>query len=171
MKKIYLLLALLIIVPVLSVGQVAKYKAVFTLNFIRYIGWPDEAREGDFVIGVIQAGNIARRIEQQSEGKKFGFQDVVVKQYDSVEEINQDCQVLFVSDKVNYSRNADAISRKVSDKSLIVTESEDATEHGSMINFVIRNETLKFEIHKGNASRSGLQISSRLEKMNSAIVL
>lgn len=171
MKKIYLLLALLIMVPVLSVGQVAKYKAVFTLNFIRYIGWPDDVREGDFVIGVVDAGGIANRIEKQSGGKKFGFQDVVVEEYNSIDDIDKDCQVLYVSDKANFSRNADAIFQKVGDKSLIVTESEGATERGAMINFVIRDETLKFEIHKGNASENGLQISSRLENMNSAIVL
>jgi len=171
MKKVYLLLALLIMVPALSVGQVAKYKAVFTLNFIRYIGWPDDVREGDFVIGVVGDGSIANRIEKQSGGKKFGFQDVVVKDYNSVDDINQDCQVLFVSDRANFSRNADVVFQKVGDKSLIVTESEGATNHGAMINFVIRDETLKFEIHKGNASNNGLQISSRLENMNSAIIL
>lgn len=171
MKKIYLLLAILIMVPVLSVGQVTKYKAVFTLNFIRYIGWPDEVREGDFVIGVVDAGGIANRIEKESSGKKFGFQEVVVKEYNSVDDISEDCQLLYVSEKANFSRNADAVFQKVGDKSLIITESEGATDHGSMINFVIRDETLKFEIHKGNASQNGLQISSRLENMNSAIVL
>ncbi|MFW6042886.1 MAG: YfiR family protein [Marinilabiliaceae bacterium] len=171
MKKIYLLLALLIMVPVLSMGQVAKYKAVFTTSFIRYIGWPDEVREGDFVIGVVGAGNIASRIEKQSEGKKFGFQEVIVEEYNSVDDIDRDCQVVYVSERVNFSRNADAIFQKVGDKTLVVTESNGATDHGAMINFVIRDETLKFEIHKGNASENGLQISSRLENMNSAIVL
>ena len=171
MKKIYLLLAILIMLPALSVGQVAKYKAVFTLNFIRYIGWPDDVREGDFIIGVVGDGGIARRIEDQSGGKKFGFQDVVVKEFDSADDVNTDCQVLFVADNVNFSRNSDAIFQAVGDKSLIVTEEEGATDQGSMINFVIRDETLKFEIHKGNASGNGLQISSRLENMSSAIVL
>ncbi|MFO8001098.1 MAG: YfiR family protein [Marinilabilia sp.] len=171
MKKLYLLLAILLMVPVLSEGQVAKYKAVFTLNFIRYIGWPDEARDGDFVIGVVKESNIARRIEKQSEGKKFGFQDVVIKEFDSVDEIDGNCQLIYVSSRINFSRNAEAIRQKVGKNSLIVTENEDATDDGSMINFVIRDETLKFEINKENASNNGLQISSRLENMSSAIVL
>ncbi len=170
MRKFYLMLALLITMPVLMQGQVAKYKAVFTLNFIRYIGWPEAARQGDFVIGVLQDSDIARRIDQQTGGKKFGFQDVVVKQFNSLDEVT-DCQVLFVSDGVNFSRNAAQIKQKLGDNSLIVTESEGATEYGAMINFVVRDEVLKFEIHKGNASSKGLQISSRLENMSSAIVL
>lgn len=170
MKKFYLMLALLLILPVVSEGQVAKYKAVFTMNFIRYIGWPDAAREGDFVIGVVRDRSLARRIESQSSGKKFGFQELVVKEFDSIDEI-EGCQVVYVSSSVNFSRNATAIRQKAGSNSLIVTESEGATDHGSIINFVIRDEVLKFEIHKGNASSNGLQISSRLENMSSAIVL
>ncbi|WP_291855926.1 YfiR family protein [Marinilabilia sp.] len=170
MRKFYLMLALLITMPVLMQGQVAKYKAVFTLNFIRYIGWPEAARQGDFVIGVLQDSDIARRISQQTGGKKFGFQDVVVKEFNSLEEVT-DCQVLFISDSFSLSRNATQIKQKLGNNSLIVTESEGATEYGAMINFVVRNEVLKFEIHKGNASGNGLQISSRLENMSSAIVL
>lgn len=164
------MLALLIVMPFLMEGQVAKYKAVFTLNFIRYIGWPDEARQGDFVIGVLQDSDIARRIEDQTGGKKFGFQEVVVKEFGSLDEVTN-CQVLFVSDRFNFSRNASQIRQKLGQNSLIVTESEGATDNGSMINFVVRDDVLKFEIHKGNASGNGLQISSRLENMSSAIVL
>jgi len=170
MKKFYLMLALLLIVPMITDGQVAKYKAVFTLNFIRYIGWPDAAREGDFVIGVLRDRDIARRIESQSGGKKFGFQDVVVKEFRSVDDVTN-CQVLYVSSAANFSGNADAIKQKLGQNSLIVTESEGASGKGSMINFVIRDEVLKFEIHKQNAVNNGLQISSRLENMSSAIVL
>ena len=170
MKKFYLMLALLIAVPVMMEGQVAKYKAVFTLNFIRYIGWPDDARQGDFVIGVLEASDIAKRIESQIGGKKFGFQDVVVKDFNSVDDVT-DCQVLYISSSVNLSRYADQIKQKLGGSSLIVTEKDGATAYGAMINFVIRNEVLKFEIDKENASSQGLQISSRLENMSSAIVL
>jgi hypothetical protein len=170
MKKFYLMVALLIVLPIMMEGQVAKYKAVFTLNFIRYIGWPDDARQGDFVIGVLEDAGIARRIDDQIGGKKFGFQDVVVKQFNSVDEVTG-CQVLYVSDKISFSRYASQIKQKLGKSSLIVTESEGATNHGAMINFVVRDEVLKFEIHKGNASGNGLQISSRLEDMSSAIVL
>jgi hypothetical protein len=170
MKKFYLMLALLITMPILMHGQVAKYKAVFTLNFIRYIGWPDDARKGDFVIGVLKERDIARRIEEQTGGKKFGFQEVVVKEFNSVDELT-DCQVLFVSGSYNFEKYSSQIQQKLGNSSLIVTESEGATNHGSMINFVIRNEVLKFEINKENASKKGLQISSRLENMSSAIVL
>jgi hypothetical protein len=151
-------------------GQVEKYKAVFTLNFIRYIGWPEDARQGDFVIGVLNSSSVAKWIKSQSAGKKFGFQDVVVKEFSSVDEV-EDCQVLYVSSKARFSKVADQLQGKLGNNSLIITEEEGATDFGSMINFVIRDEVLKFEIHNKNASDKGLQISSRLGNMSSAIVL
>ncbi|MGQ1890224.1 YfiR family protein [Thermophagus sp. OGC60D27] len=170
MRKIYLILTFLLLMPFIMEGQVEKYKAVFTLNFIRYIGWPEDARQGDFVIGVLNSPNVAKWIKSQSEGKKFGFQDVVVKEFKSVDEV-QDCQVLYVSSRSRYLRIASQVQSKLGSSSLIITEEEGATDHGAMINFVIRDDVLKFEIHNSNASNKGLQISSRLENMSSAIVL
>ena len=170
MRKIYLIFAFLLLMPFMMEGQVEKYKAVFTLNFIRYIGWPDDARQGDFVIGVLNSSSVAKWIKDQSAGKKFGFQDVVVKEFKSVDEV-QDCQVLYVSSRAKFSKIASQVQSKLGKSSLIITEEEGATSLGSMINFVIRDDVLKFEIHNNNASSKGLQISSRLENMSSAIVL
>lgn len=153
-----------------ALAQEAKFKATFTLNFIRYIGFPEEMTKGDFVIGVVKSKEIADQMKEQSTGKKFGFQDVVIKEFKSVEEVSA-CQVIFVSSFANYAKNAASISQKVGKNCLIVTESEGATASGAIINFVIREEKLKFEIHKANASKAGLQISSKLEGMASAINL
>ena len=163
-----LVLALFFSLPVNA--QEAKFKATFTLNFIRYIGFPEETTKGDFVIGVVRSKEIADHLREQSAGKKFGFQDVVIKEFKSVEEVTP-CQVVFVSSYANYSKNAAAIAQKAGKNSLIVTEAEGATNNGAVINFVVREEKLKFEIHKANAGKAGLQISSKLEGMASAINL
>ncbi|MBN2166587.1 MAG: YfiR family protein [Marinilabiliaceae bacterium] len=151
-------------------AQEAKFKATFTLNFIRYIGWPEETKQGDFVIGVLKAKEIADFMTSQSAGKKFGFQDVVIKEFKNTDEITK-CQVLFVSSYANFGRNADEILQKVGNNTLVITETEGATEKGAAINFVIRDSKLKFEIKKTNAAKAGLQVSSKLEGMASAINL
>jgi hypothetical protein len=151
-------------------AQEAKFKATFTLNFIRYIGFPEESTKGDFVIGVVRSKEIADHLKEQSAGKKFGFQDVVIKEFKSVEEITA-CQVVFVASAANYARNAGTITQKAGKNALIVTEAEGSTSSGAVINFVVRDDKLKFEIHKANAVKAGLQVSSRLEGMASAINL
>ena len=156
--------------PLLSVAQPAKAKAMLTLSFIRYIGWSDEAKKGDFVVGVVKDKEIAKNFVEQSAGKKFGYQDVVIKEFKSLEEI-EDCQVLYVSKNLNFNKNADQIVEKVGKDTLIVTESEGATNKGSMINFVIRDDKLQFELCKKNASYAGVQFSAKLETMSAAINL
>ncbi|MBR8537042.1 YfiR family protein [Carboxylicivirga sediminis] len=170
MKKVLFFLAL-IVLPLAGNAQVAKFKSVFTLSFIRHIGWTESAKQGDFVIGVVRDKEIADWMSKLSAGKKFGFQNVVIKEFKSPEEV-VDCQVVYVSSNVNFSKHAATIVSKVNGGStLIITEAEGACNSGSMINFVVRDDKLKFEIHKGNAAKFGLQISSKLEGMSNAISL
>ncbi len=161
----------MMLLPLGASAQVAKFKSVFTLNFIRHIGWPEATKQGDFVIGVVKSREISSWLEDLSKGKKFGFQNVVIKEFRSVDEI-EDCQVLFVSSSINFGRYAADIKNKVGGKNtLLICESEGATNDGAMFNFVVRDNILKFEIHKANASKFGLQISSKLDGMSAAIVL
>ena len=171
MKKSILIITF--VVSLFSFGaqaQEAKYKATFTLNFIRYIGWPEGSSQGDFVIGVLRSKEIADNLKTQSAGKKFGFQDVVIKEFKTIEEISN-CQVIFVSSSANFAKNSAVITERSGKSCLIVTEAEGATKNGAIINFVIRDDKLKFEISKANAARASLQISSKLETMASAISL
>jgi hypothetical protein len=171
MKKIYFILLLLTIPMFTMVAQEAKLKAAFTQNFIRYIGWPEQSMQGDFVIAVVRSKDVADWIRDQSAGKKFGFQDIVVKEYRNIEEIEQ-AQVIFVSSSVNIRSSSEVLIEKARKfNSLVVSEYEGATAHGSAINFVVRENVLKFELHKGNAAWMGLQFSSRLESMAAAINL
>ncbi|WP_066630259.1 YfiR family protein [Labilibacter marinus] len=168
MRKILLILVFLLFIPKLGFSQVEKYKSVFTLNFIRYIGWPEDAKQGDFVIGVLKNPKIADWLTKQSGGKKFGYQNVVIKQFKSVDEVT-DCQVLYVSGSVNFSRQSENLLGKIGKSSLLITETEGATKHGAVINFVVRENNLKFEIHNSNAQNLGLSISSKLSNMAAAI--
>ncbi|MBR6250871.1 MAG: YfiR family protein [Bacteroidales bacterium] len=173
MKKILVLLLLSLVTYTAHAQnnpQLAKAKAMLILSFVRYVGWNESVRTGDFVIGVVKDKELVGFLKKQSEGKKFGFQDVVIKEYNNVEDIT-DCQVICVSQKYNFIKNADKILDKVGKNTLVITEVEGATARGSMINFVVRDDKLKFELHKQNAQVAGIQISAKLSDMSSAINL
>ncbi len=170
MKK--LLLIALILTGVFSTqaqeAELNKYKSLFTINFIRYINWPT-GQSGDFVIGVLKNSALATEIEAKTTGKKVGFQNIVVKEFTSVESLTP-CQVLYVDNSANYQKNADLISQKVKGaNALIITESAGAITKGAAINFVMVDNVLKFEISASNADQNGLKISSILLSMNNAI--
>ena len=169
-KLIFLVLMLVTTATIAQDAAIAKYKAMFTLNFIRYIGWPDAAKQGDFVIGIVNDHNILNNMQAQTVGKKFGFQNIVVKEFKKVEDIT-DCQILFFSNNQNYNKYAEEVKSKLGNKnSLIVTEREGATKSGSMINFVIRDGKLKFELSSVNANKFNLKFSSSLTSLSNAIV-
>ena len=172
MKKILFLIGVLLLpLNMNGQGELSKYKSVFTLNIIRYIGWPEETKKGDFVIGVIKDREISSWLKNLSKGKKFGYQNIVIKDFKSPNEVT-DCQVVYISDMVNMSKYASAIIDKLGGKNtLIIAEKNGATKYGAMINFVIRDNKLKFEIKKENASKFGLSISSKLSTMSNAINL
>ncbi len=150
-------------------SQEIKYKATFTLSFIRYIGWPEEQTKGDFVIGVVKNKQISKLLQEQSVGKKFGFQDIVIKDFATPEEVTK-CQVIFVGSSVSLGKYGPTIIEKAGGKNLLlITESEGAIEKGSIINFVLLNNVLKFEISANNAAKMGLTYSSKLSTMSSAI--
>ena len=169
-RVIFLLLIICSNVTFAQDAQIAKYKSMFTVNFIRYIGWPDAATKGDFVIGVLKDKPVLGNLQKLTVSKKFGFQSIVVKEFKSIDDVT-DCQILFVSGNINFGKNAEALKQKLQGKnSLIVTESEGATKSGSMINFVVRSGKLKFEIHSANASAFGLKFSNSLTSLSNAII-
>lgn len=150
-------------------SQEIKYKASFTLNFIRYIGWPEEQTKGDFVIGVLKNKQLATLLKEQAGGKKFGFQDIVIKEFASPTEVTR-CQVLYVGSSVSLSKYGPTIIENCGGKQfLLIAEAEGAIEKGAMINFVLDNDVLKFELSATNAAKMGLTYSSKLSTMSSAI--
>lgn len=169
MKKLLFIL-ILALLPVLGSAQVTKAKAMLTLSFMRYCGWNEAARQGDFVIGVVRDKEMANWLKSQSAGKKFGFQDVVIKEYKSIEEVEH-CQVIYVSNNFNFNKQAEVLLDKVGKDCLVITEVEGACTKGAMINFVVREEKLRFELHKKNAQFGGIQFSAKLEDMTAAINL
>lgn len=167
---------LIVVLAFLSIGtlkaqdaETDKYKSLFTLNFIRYVDWPEAAKKGDFVIGVVKNSSLAKNLRTKSEGKKFGYQNIVVKEFKKIEDVT-DCQILYVSGTNSYLKNSATLASKLQNKnSLIITESEGAIDKGAMINFVIVDNKLKFELSEQNAKSFGLGFSNSLTAMASAI--
>lgn len=168
MKKIFIGI-LLLMATVSAYSQELKYKAAFTFNFIRYVGWNDTQTKGDFVIGVVGKNDLAKILSEQCIGKKFGFQNIVIKEFSSVDKIIP-CQVLFVGNSIPFAKNRDRILTKGGSKEfLLITETPGGIDAGSIINFVVIDDVIKFEISDSNAKKMGISINSKLSTMTSAI--
>ena len=167
MKKfLSLIFALTILLAAKSgFSQETKYKALYLYNFTKQIGWPPTAKTGDFVIGVLGNSPIYKQLSQIATGKMTGSQKIVVRKLNNIEEVS-DCHMIFVANSKANTSNMEALILKIgTNNTLVVAEKENYIKKGATINFVIRDNQMRFELSKTNALKYGLQVSLSLEKL------
>lgn len=140
-----------------------KFHNIFIYNFTKYIVWPSDYQQGDFVIGVLGASPLTNQLTYWAEKKKVrGVQPIVVKQFDSPNDLrNEKVHMFFIPySKSGYLKYVqEAVEGK---PTLIITEKNGLALQGSMINFVVRNGRWTFEINEEATERAGLKVSSEL---------
>jgi hypothetical protein len=137
-----------------------QVKAAFLYNFARFVTWPPEsATQRAIVIGVMADDYVEAELRRNVEARSAQGRQVSVRTVASIGD-TQGVHVLFIGSRLN-DRLHGLIAALKRQPILVVTEAEDALDHGSMINFVT-TERVQFEISIAAASRAGLQLSSRL---------
>jgi hypothetical protein len=140
-----------------------QVKALFLLNFSKYVDWPPQAFAGSntpITIGVCGESKLGEALKNIVAGKSVGGRAIVIRQLESTEDSSR-CHILFVSD-------AEAPRmRGILDKASalpILTVGEDAVfaRSGGIINFVLKNGNVRLEIDLIAAQKAGLTISSKL---------
>jgi len=150
-------------------AQEEKYITLYVYNFTKYIEWPDEYKEGDFVIDVLGHKSVYDGLKKMLEQKQRGAQNFVINNPSEVSEINEDCHILFVGHW--QSKKLQSALEKVGDKgTLVVTEKGGLLEQGSAINLVVKNQEIAFEIKKSNISKYNLSYSNDLTSLAERVV-
>ena len=161
MKKRYLILLCLLLCKVFAASaQNEKFKALFIYNYTKYIEWPSNQRDGDFVIGVLGNSTLADELKTISQKQKVGSRNIVVKVFGSADEIDN-CHILFLGSGKSGSL-ATAMQKTSGRSTLIITDKEGLARQGSGINFITDGSKLNYEINKSNIEKSGLSVSSSL---------
>jgi hypothetical protein len=165
--------------------QVYKVKAAFLYNFIQFIEWPKEkmADTGKpVVIGVLGKDPFGNSLETITD-KKLKGKDVIIKRFKSFEELKKtadkneldqqvkamgECHLLFIcsSEKGCLSEILTPIKKY---SVLTVGELDGFMDNGGIINFVIVDNKIRFDINTVAAKESNLQISSQLLRLANTI--
>lgn len=138
-----------------------RVKAAFIYHFSTFVVWPDATQTSrDFVIAVLGDDDVARELQAYLPGHSLQGRPMRARRISSVEELGDD-DILFIGsrrerDLTNY---LDAVANR---PVLIVTDAPGALAKGSMINFNIVDDRVRFEIALRAAERAGLTLSSRL---------
>ena len=141
----------------------AKIKAVYIYNFTKYIEWPKEYREQEFVIGVLGDSPLVGELKGMSSTKKVFGQNIIVKQFGSSADISK-CHILYVPNNYNGALSG-VISKVKGYSTLLVTDKPGLALQGSAINFVIQQNRQKFELNESNAVKYNLKVSNSLEAL------
>lgn len=141
-----------------------RIKAAFLYKFLSYVEWPASAIADDaapIVIGVIGADDIADELRAIVAGRTLNRHPIEVRTLDGAQPLPATLRVLFVGrdDPALLARLAPQAQRQAI---LLVTDFTDGLDRGSVINLVLRDNHVRFEVSLDAAQRSGLKVSSRM---------
>ncbi|MEC5386470.1 YfiR family protein [Uliginosibacterium sp. H3] len=141
----------------------AKVKATFLFKFTSYVDWPSiafEQADAPLVICVVDADEVASELLRLTAGRSVSGHAIQVKRVSGGDAIVRS-HVLFVGTAAS-SRLGRILSATRNQPVLTVTELDDALAFGSVINFVLIDDQVRFDVSLPAAERGALKISSRL---------
>jgi hypothetical protein len=145
--------------------QAAEYrvKAAFLYKFCGFVEWPPRVfgrPDSRFTIAVVGADALADELERVVAERTVNGRPVTVRKLKRGESI-ANVQMLFVG-RSEAGRLAEILTPARARATLIVTESENALALGSMINFVVVEDKVRFDVAVPPAEEGDLRISARL---------
>ncbi len=136
-------------------------KAAYLCKFPAFVAWPRTTDlSGAFVVCVVGQSAITPLLERAAQGQALHEQPVVVRHYASVT-ANPGCQAIFVagSDTQSVTDVLDAVRGT---PVLTVTDGQTRSNATGVINFVLADRRVRFEIDQQAATDNKLGISSKL---------
>ena len=140
-----------------------QLKAAFLYKFAGYVEWPDASfARADTPIAIAVVGDeaLAAEVAQAVTGRTVNDRRMTVRTLKPGEAL-AGVHILFVG-RAESGRLGQIAQSALAQSVLTVTESEGALAQGSVINFIVAERRVRFEISLRSAERSGLKLSSRL---------
>jgi hypothetical protein len=140
-----------------------RVKAAFLYKFAGYVEWPTKSfarPETPVTIGVMGADSLATELVQAVTGRTVNNRAVAVKRVNAGDSL-AGIHILFIG-RAESARLGQLAQSAQPHSILTVTESDGALARGSVINFVLSDGRVRFQIALDSAEKSGLKLSSRL---------
>jgi hypothetical protein len=165
-----LLAALLVLVEVRAQSAASaegrsaesQIKAAFICRFGNYVEWPVGKRAPDapFVIGALAEGPGVEELARAAVGRTVNGRPIVVRRLGPNDPAD-DVAMLYVA-RTHSASLTETLAAFRRQPILTVTESDDAFASGSIVNFVVVDDRVRFDIALPAADQSNLKISGRL---------
>lgn len=139
-----------------------EVKAAFVYKFAGYVEWPKSSlsADGPLTIGVAGAPEIESELHRIARGRTVGGRSIDIRSVSNENDV-RGVQVLFIGgDATAATDRLIAAARQA--PILLITDMVGGLDRGAMINFVMVQRRVQFEIAIEPAEKAGLGLSSRL---------
>jgi hypothetical protein len=147
-----------------------EVKAAYLYNFGRFVEWPAKVtttRSDSFTICVLGEDPFGRALDVTLAGEMIGNQKVAARRISSPGD-SVDCRILFIS-----SSEANRLNKIIDalDTSAVLTVSDipQFSRHRGMIQLVLQENRIRFEVNLTATQHAGLTLSSELLKLATAV--
>ena len=165
------LLACAMVSPSSLEGQRAKpteyeVKATYLFNFSRFVEWPAQgvqAQSDSFAICVLGENPFGPALNATVARETIAGKGVVARQIPAPQDA-VNCHVLFISSSEE-KRVKEILASLGTASVLTVSDLPKFTQRGGMVQFVLEDNKVRFEVNSATAERAGLRLSSELLKV------
>jgi hypothetical protein len=138
-----------------DVSREYRVKAAFLYNFVKFVEWPTRAAAGPITICVAGRNPFGTILDETVRGESVRGRPIEAR---VILEPDHGCYVVFIA-----AGAAPAYLRAaIGTPTLTVGEAPGFIEQGGLIRFYVDGGTVRFEINREAAERSGIRISARL---------
>ena len=139
-----------------DVSKEYRVKATFLYNFVKFVEWPTRAASGPIVICVAGRNPFGSFLADTVRGESVQGRTIEIR---TILEPDPDCHMVFVAAGAATSAYLHAA---IGTPTLTVGEAPGFIEQGGLTRFYLDAGTVRFEINREAAERSGIRISARL---------
>jgi hypothetical protein len=141
----------------------AAVKAVFLFHFMRYLQWPGELDRELCPIVVLGDSAIWEPLQEIAAKKTNGSVLLRVRRCAELKDTGRP-RILFLSDSSAFLL-PETLEKFRGTSVLVVGETEGLARRGAAINFVLRDDRVKFEINLEALKKAGIQAGSQLLRL------
>jgi hypothetical protein len=145
-----------------------QVKAAYLANFGKFIEWPEKpnGEVATFPVCVLGQDPFGPALEAAVAGETIGRAPMEARRITSAQDAGN-CRVVFVC--AAEEARLKAMLPKLAKGVLTVSDIPDFVKHGGMIQFVLEGNRVRFEVNLAAAQRAGLNLSSELLKLATAV--
>jgi len=145
-------------------------KAVFLFNFVQFVEWPASAfadSKAPIILGIVGRDPFGAVLDNTIKGEKVNGRPLEIRRLKADEDLAA-CHVVFFSR--SGKEDAAGLVQKLEGRPVLtVGEIEGFAELGGVINFVMVDRKVRFEVNPQAAAQQGVKISSRLLQLGRVV--